>query len=92
MTQTPAKGSELRSVTGDTFSTKYKLSEFQEEKIRSYQILENFYMPHLKRAYEEGLRQGIQIRPPEELLVNSKLLEMKEADMRRKIETLQKDN
>jgi len=42
-------------------------------------------MPYLKRAYEEALRQNLQIRPPEELLVNSKLLEMKEADMKRKI-------
>jgi hypothetical protein len=51
MSQSPGKMSEMRSVTGDTFSTKYKLSEFQEEKIRNYQQLENFYMPHLKRAY-----------------------------------------
>lgn len=52
MSQSPNKYNEMRSVTGDTFSTKYKLSEFQEEKIRNYQQLESYYMPYLKRAYD----------------------------------------
>lgn len=49
-------------------------------------------MPHMKRIYEDMKAQNPNIKSPEDLLINSQLLAMKEGDMTRKIETLHKDN
>lgn len=68
------------------------MSEFQEEKVRNYNQLQEFYMPFMKKLYEDSRDKNPNIRPPEDLLINSQLLSMKEADMTRKIETLHKDN
>lgn len=74
-----------RSPASEMMISKYRVSEFQEEKVRNYNQLQSFYMPHMKRVYEEMKGQYPSIRPPEDLLVNSQLLSMKEADMARKI-------
>lgn len=41
-----------RSPTSETMLSKYRVSEFQEEKVRNDNQLQNFYMPYMKRIYE----------------------------------------
>lgn len=64
MDNSPGKMLDIRSAT-DTMSSKYRLSEFQEEKIKSYQQLEHFYMPYLRRAYEENQKIHPNLKPPD---------------------------
>ena len=80
------------SREAESLFTRKMPNDIYEDRFRTYSQLESFYMPYLKKLYEEKRSTVASLKSPEEFLFGSKLFEAREADIKKRLEITQKDN